>query len=1506
LALVATLAVLVCARAASAQPANLVRDGDFASLRGWSVSGGSLVEQAGGETWLRLTGRGTGEQEMRAPAPGTIMSCAADLWVEEITGQGFFFAAVYQLSEYGDLVTYADFVTLRKPTLRRRYEHTFVVAPGVAFISLRFGFYQAEGVACTDRWTLVQGRRAQRYEEVVEVASHRTERGGRVAIFREPGFPVAGAASDPEKIATLLGEAGVATFFLAADELADPARLNTGEADLLVLPYGASFPEAAREAVVEFLHTGGHLVSLGGYAFNNLLTREGGEWRSWLAAREEERKSALSWESNLLPDGGFEQAGEAPIGGESGDGRWHRDDEECTVTGQGAVEGARCAEVRVSAEELRRGKVDERKWYLRVPVQPGHTYRLKGKIKTSEVSGAYAFVTIEVYSADGRLLATRDVCQLKGNHAWRDVNHPWTRGFEETCPDEGAVVMVKCGLRRARGRAWFDAIHLVDVTEHALPYRVMNTSTGVPAEPIGFRPDQIGIFDADYQLARVRRLQSAPEQRLFEGIDFEGDVEGWAAAGIVGHDNSRWAPLLLGYDRYGRVRGPAGAIMYNYAGYYAGSIWACFGVSTVDLLSVPGFSQGFVRLAKHMLRGVSLGFPQPQYHYYEPGESVNVQIPVRNFGARAFQGELEAGLVSPEGEQLVRRTCPISLGAGRDTNAQFEIPVETGRGGVFGLRFRLVSGGEQTDMASKGIVVADRRLRHAAAALTRDGNYLRYGDRSLFLFGSDSYASDYRPPSMGPGRWLESLSAARDYGLNLNENLQYDRRDHTLGETDRRAFDAMTQVTEQLNLVFMPGLHVGANVAISQEELEAQGRWSAQCASELGDVPALIWYPNGDFSLEYRDLPALEKLWNQWLLERYRSREGLAEAWGGDRVYGEPGSLAFPPPNSGAWDDPREIDRQAFNVYLMNRWIGHHVASIRRQDPAHPIISEYYHLPNNNNIDPRLAIDGHDLHGTEAFDSPEADVDTLPWTLRYNDLRYRGKGVSLGEYGAMTHPAFDLDNGAEYYHVRRSQEQLQQLFMAVAAYGLGLGAYKIQNWCLRDDDTQGFPWGIFYPNMPVPKDIAFWHRNLSLIWRFFAPKYEPPALSLLLGDCLRLGNNGQGPETFWLFEPVVNCEAAYRWRAIDALMGLHYDFNVVDDWHLDEVPEATRVMLYSAPLAVREEDYSRLVAWVENGGILILTGHVNYDLLRRPVGGRRLEKLAGVEVVDEPMQGVARDLTPERRVRMPDGATYTVRPAVVVRAENATVLLACEDGTPLVLRNRLGKGAVIYVTDAPELSADEEDRQLLGSLYGYALEAAKAPVEPLAVTPNQSDIYVMAQATEAGGKVHVVFPTAKHEGCLMLRVPTAAGSVSFRQRYRYPALAAVAQGGRLVSLLTGGYSDVDGVPVVEGDAMAGVLSLDGADIRESRALLLAPFAAGRISLIAQREWQDPVVCFGGFENGDWKTFEVVAPSPGHRIDLALDADRATALALVCERELVGSMERKLGLALAHPELLTAY
>ena len=103
---------------------------------------------------------------------------------------------------------------------------------------------------------------------------------------------------------------------------------------------------------------------------------------------------------------------------------------------------------------------------------------------------------------------------------------------------------------------------------------------------------------------------------------------------------------------------------------------------------------------------------------------------------------------------------------------------------------------------------------------------------------------------------------------------------------------------------------------------------------------------------------------------------------------------------------------------------------------------------------------------------PEPTRENLPLQIRWNDLRLRGKGVSLGEYGVKTHPAWAVAHGGSHYHIQRTEEEEQQWFALVAHYAVGLGACKLQNWCLRDAQASVFPRGLFYPNELVPKDVT--------------------------------------------------------------------------------------------------------------------------------------------------------------------------------------------------------------------------------------------------------------------------------------------------------------------------------------------------------------------------------------------------------------------------------------------------
>ena len=98
----------------------------------------------------------------------------------------------------------------------------------------------------------------------------------RIAVFLEPGFPGAGAElPDVPRMRRAL--AGLAVAELDTRALA--TRLSRGAFDVLVLPYGAGFPEEAWPAIERFLAAGGSWVNLGGAPRAAPAVRDGAGWR---------------------------------------------------------------------------------------------------------------------------------------------------------------------------------------------------------------------------------------------------------------------------------------------------------------------------------------------------------------------------------------------------------------------------------------------------------------------------------------------------------------------------------------------------------------------------------------------------------------------------------------------------------------------------------------------------------------------------------------------------------------------------------------------------------------------------------------------------------------------------------------------------------------------------------------------------------------------------------------------------------------------------------------------------------------------------------------------------------------------------------------------------------------------------------------------------------------------------------------------------------------------------
>ncbi len=335
-------------------------------------------------------------------------------------------------------------------------------------------------------------------------------------------------------------------------------------------------------------------------------------------------------------------------------------------------------------------------------------------------------------------------------------------------------------------------------------------------------------------------MRTAPGQQVVrEPIDIRAELAGWGASGIVGDytndgirylrrqvvTNARWTPLLETYDRYGRPRGAAAALMLNHGGFYAGSNWAYFGVENVDLFKDPSspMAKALQEVARFLVRGTFLRQVATEFRLYRPGETVKASAVVDNRGGRAQPVSVRFTVSAVDSDAPTATvTEQVVLAPGASQEVQVALgPVASGPD-LRRVACTLLADGAAIDELTTGFVVESAETVGSAAELRFAGNYFTRNGRAMFLFGSDETAYVYLTPHENPLTWSRDLLAARDIGMDIYENLQYSNPGHEMLEADWRNFRAMGQLIQKHNMVFMPGMLIVHNVAAGDAALAEQ------------------------------------------------------------------------------------------------------------------------------------------------------------------------------------------------------------------------------------------------------------------------------------------------------------------------------------------------------------------------------------------------------------------------------------------------------------------------------------------------------------------------------------------------------------------------------------------------------------------------------------------------------------------------------------------------------------
>lgn len=1337
----------------------------------------------------------------------------------------------------------------------QRFTQSFRCLETTTWFEVVVGVYRASGQAWFTDLTFVEGEQAAEFDDVLDVwraaewahedllkSSERTRTSA--AILRDD-FPVRGAASDPQTLAKIISETHDVQYVTAA-ALADKSYFNRKKYDLLVLPYGESFPLAARESVENFLSMGGDLLSTGGYAFRSPLVKNAGGWEFYDQALKHELAA------NLLPIIG--SAGTA----------WKASSPKYAQTTASAVpnHGSQTvAKIHVPQDLW----MQDAGWTYDLPASgDGKQFLFQCQFRVEDVVPApdgFAYVGVEQLNSAGELAyaAKSSFEELRGSRDWHIVEKLFY------LVPTAHTLRVRIGLKNSTGMVMGTAFRL----ESRSPQVRINTEYGFPEDSLEIKPQQIGMFDSDFRFKCAVTIKAAKNQfMLGKSPELHGKFEGYAATGVVGMNNARWIPILQCVDQLGNRRGAAGAIMHHMRGNYARGTWAFFGIENADIFAAGS------SLGEATLRAVSQSFVRKCFLHecgtnfacYRDGEPVQLRALASNYGRQSRSLKVHWKIQTIIGNETVFELAQsIRLAPGETLPLETSWNTASFSSDQYRITVRLSEDGKDLDEITSGFNVWKLTTLQKGLAFEFKDNYFQIEGKSLFLQGTDDYLHTFIDQDENPLTWSDDAQGCRDSCIDVYENLMGLRGPQQRPtEAWWRWIDAMLLNVQRAGGIFFPGMLIFSNTAVSDRDLADQQAYVRQFASRYKDAPGIMYYLNGDLELHDPNLPNLKKLYHTYLLDKYGSDDTLRIAWKITPPEAPIGKLTIRC-GSEDWSDVRTLDDFRFRTQVVRRWLNAMHDSIREVDQKHPVTAEFYQIPTSG-IDLLMTLDKPELANYGYFNTKEDDYYRFPQTCKYLDQSLRGKGVGVGEFGVKTHPAW-LDTG-EYIEARTEAYE-QGYFLAVAHYGFALGACKIQNWCWKYPADLPFEWGINYPNDLVPRDVRAFYRNSGLFFRNLRPRFESSDVLYLLAGENRMG--GQGARVI-----------EGQQNGIRLLLDLRLRFATLADDYLESLPANVKTIFYPLPYCPSDQIIERLEQFVDGGGQLYISGDLSYDSLRQRTRTQRLRELCGVEYVSERFPNIAYIKGFVQSVPTAGAwPKYMAAPGIVTRPAGAKVLLQTVDGTPIVTEFKRGQGRVIFSADPIELHGDPRYQPYAHEFYQMLLQTMNLQGELL--EPQNSPVHCFHIPSQDDRKIAVLVNYSSEKRVEDIVVPIAGTQVKLALQPRMSGAIVASAGKGVKAIETSGDAYVGCQLLLGTNVHVMAISFTQQAIQDANCLLLLPMGEGMLRVPHASRWKNPVLLGGEVVASHWKQTESIRPeNVSGYLRIIIPSYRSLSMLILCE------------------------
>ncbi|MFP5237493.1 MAG: hypothetical protein ACLGSD_16470 [Acidobacteriota bacterium] len=773
---------------------------------------------------------------------------------------------------------------------------------------------------------------------------------------------------------------------------------------------------------------------------------------------------------------------------------------------------------------------------------------------------------------------------------------------------------------------------------------------------------------------------------------------------------------------------------------------------------------------------------RPKMAVFAPGEKLEFEFAQGDHAAAQNADELRITTHADEGQSQ-----SFTFPAG----AVITLPQAAAQGrGLHTVEASLIRGGKAVWTYRTGFWMRDLAYLRGGPKLTVGPDYFELDGKPLPVVGTTYMSSDVDRMYLAepnPYVWDEDMKQIRGAGLNMLRSGIWTQwkllvnPDDTMSEHTLRSIEAFLMTARrnglpvQFNLfAFVPDAFGGGHPYLGAEARARQDRYVHSVVSRFHGVPYLAWdlinEPSANENAWHTvPQPNEDAAWRAWLKKRYPDQAALLAAWSepsfgkGRALQAKPTAIApevkaqdpFALPAWGAFAadsvrsgyNPLKVyDYQLFTQSFFRDWVKHQAQTIRTAGSQ------------------QLITVGQDEGGvagrlSPAFFSPDVsftcthawwDFDSVLWAGLM--AKMPGEPMLIQEMGEQRRLTMND-------HLRLSADeeawQLERKLAISFAQGAG-GIEWVWNVNAMMANDNEIPIGAVRPDGTEKPEVPV----LSGMARFAAQHresftgMEPPAITVIASQAELYG---QWDLATNMLKKSVRALAYYD----------HQPLRMLPENRIAELGQPKLVILPGAE-ALTQKAWEQLLAYVDAGGHLLITGPVEYDEHWQPVD--RLSAL-GVHA-----QTVTLDVR-RSSMAIPGEATPVAisYPSEVQTAP--TDILRFADGAGVETIRR-GKGMILWASDPVELA---EGYEAAARVYSYAMtQVGIAPafrqIKPLspgvlAFATVLKDAVLYSFSSEQFAPEQIDIEDAVTHGRIQFTLPAQRGAVVLLDRETGKTLA---------------------------------------------------------------------------------------------------------------------------------------